>query len=46
MNDKDAKELIRAMKELVKEMKKIRKLMESEGKDPEVGEKDIDEYML
>ena len=46
MNDKDTKELVRAVKELVREMKKIRKLMESRDKNPEVSENETDEYML
>ncbi len=42
----DTKEIVKAIKELTKELKAIRKVLESWDKDPPVGEKDIDEYML
>ena len=42
----EAKEIVRALKELTKELKAIRKVLEQQGKDPPVGEKDIDEYIL
>lgn len=42
----DAREIAKAIKEIAKELKAIRKILESWDEDPEVGEKDIDEYML
>ena len=44
--DKDTKEIVKAIRELTRELKAIRKVLEQQGKDPPVGEKDIDEYMI
>ena len=42
----EIKEIVKALRELTRELKRIRKIMESWDKEPTVGEKDIDEYML
>lgn len=42
----EIKEIVRALKELTKELKAIRKVLESRDEDPDVGKKDIEEYML
>lgn len=46
MNDKEAKEIVKAIKELTKELKTIRKLMESWEEDPKIDEADPDKYIV